>query len=97
MFESWENTVEHIFGQNESNLLLEFTATHDYESPAMVKKYRDKVLYRYDLLQFRNDRFSKDVVIVQSDFELNERILQALILSQYKQEVAANISSTSNP
>ncbi len=89
LFESWENTVEHIFGQNESNLLLEFTATHDYETPAMVKKYRDKVLYRYDLLQFRNDRFSKDVVIVQSDFELNERILQALILSQYKQEVAA--------
>ena len=89
MFESWENTVEHIFSQNEDNLLLEFTATHDYETPAMVEKYRNKVLYRYDLLQFRNDRFSKDVVIVQSDFDLNERILQALILSQYKQEVAA--------
>ena len=55
----------------------------------MVEKYRDKVIIRYDLLQFRNDRFSKDVVIVQSDFDLDERILQALILSQYKQEVAA--------
>ncbi len=89
MFESWENTVERIFAQNEDNLLLEFTATHDYETPAMVEKYRDKIIIRYDLLQFRNDRFSKDVVIVQSDFDLNERILQALILSQYKQEVAA--------
>jgi type III restriction enzyme len=28
-------------------------------------------------------------MIVQSDFDLNERILQALLLSQYKQEVAA--------
>lgn len=89
LFESWENTVERIFTQNEDNLLLEFTATHDYATPAMVEKYRNRVLIRYDLLQFRNDRFSKDVVIVQSDFDQRERILQALILSQYKQEVAA--------
>lgn len=89
LFESWENTVERIFTQNEDNLLLEFTATHDYATPAMVEKYRDKVIIRYDLLQFRNDRYSKDVVIVQSDFDQQERILQALILSQYKQEVAA--------
>jgi type III restriction enzyme len=89
LFESWENTVERIFTQNEDNLLLEFTATHDYATPAMVEKYRDKVIIRYDLLQFRNDRFSKDVVIVQSDFDQRERILQALILNQYKQEAAA--------
>jgi type III restriction enzyme len=89
MLESWENTVERIFTQNENNLLLEFTATHDYETPAMVDKYLDKVIIRYDLLQFRNDRFSKDVVIVQSDFGQSERILQALILNQYKQAVAA--------
>jgi type III restriction enzyme len=89
LFESWENTVERIFTQNEDNLLLEFTATHDYTDPAMVEKYRNKVIIRYDLLQFRNDRFSKDVVIVQSDFQHPQRILQALILNQYKQEVAA--------
>ena len=86
---SWENTVERIFHQNRDNLLLEFTATHDYETPAMVEKYRNKVINRYDLRQFRNHRFSKDVVIVQSDFDLDQRILQALILSQYKREVAA--------
>jgi type III restriction enzyme len=62
LFESWENTVERIFTQNEDNLLLEFTATHDYATLAMVEKYRNKVIIRYDLLQFRNDRFSKDVV-----------------------------------
>lgn len=89
LFESWENTVERIFMQNEDNLLLEFTATHDYATPAMVEKYRNKVIIRYDLLQFRNDRFSKDIVIVQSDFEQRERILQALIMNQYKQAMAA--------
>lgn len=86
---TWENTVQEIFTQNEENLLLEFTATHDYATPAMVEKYRNKVIIRYDLLQFRNDLFSKDVVIVQSDFDQRERILQALILNQYKQAVAA--------
>jgi type III restriction enzyme len=89
MFESWENTVERIFNQNEHNILLEFTATLEYTSPAVVDKYRNKVIIRYDLIQFRNDRFSKDVTLVYSDFDLNERIVQALILSQYKQEVAA--------
>ena len=88
LFESWENTVEGIFKSNEKNLLLEFTATHDYENSEMVEKYRDKVIYRYDLINFRNDKFSKDIEIVQSDFSLQDRILQAIILNQYKQQVA---------
>lgn len=86
---TWENTVQLIYEKNAENLLLEFTATHDYINPAMVNKYRNKVIFRYDLPEFRNDRFSKDVILVYSDYELNERILQALILSQYKREVAA--------
>jgi len=89
LFESWENTVQKIFEQNRENILLEFTATHDYSTPAMVEKYRDKVIFRYDLQEFRNDKFSKDITLVYSDFDLDERILQALILSQYKQEIAA--------
>ncbi len=39
---SWENTVENIFNANPNNLLLEFTATHDYETPAIVDKYRKR-------------------------------------------------------
>ena len=89
LFESWENTVERIFQSNDANLLLEFTATHDYETPTMVEKYRNKVINRYDLINFRNDKFSKEVVLVHSDLDQDSRILQALILNQYKQEVAA--------
>ncbi len=87
---SWENTVENIFNANANNLLLEFTATHDYENPNIVDKYRNKIIYRYDLVNFRNDRFSKDVVLVHSDLDSQSRILQALILNQYKEEVAAS-------
>ena len=89
LLESWEKTVERIFHQNEDNLLLEFTATLDYSHREIASKYRNKVLFRYDLRQFRNDGYSKDVYIVQSDFEEKDRIIQALILSQYKQEVGA--------
>ena len=89
LFDSWEDTVEHIFRYNKNNLLLEFTATIDYTHESIVDKYRNKVLYRYDLRQFRNDGYSKDVYIVQADFEEKDRIIQALILNQYKQEVAA--------
>ena len=88
LFASWENTVERVFKSNEDNVLLEFTATHDYENSDMVEKYRNKVICRYDLINFRNDRFSKDIEIVKSDFDQQNRILQALILNYYKQQVA---------
>ena len=85
---TWENTVEQIFTANTDNLLLEFTATFDDKTPAIVKKYRNKVIYRYDLVKFRNDKYSKDIEIVRSDFSLQDRILQAIILNYYKQSVA---------
>ena len=85
---TWENTVETLFNANDDNLLLEFTATFDDKTPAIAEKYRNKVIYRYDLLKFRNDKYAKDIEIVRSDFSLEDRILQAVILHYYKQSVA---------
>lgn len=95
--QSWEVTVERIFRKNNDNFLLEFTATLDYTHASVVNKYRDKVLYYYDLRQFRNDGYSKDVYVVQSKFEETDRIIQALILSQYKQEVAVRYKINLKP
>ena len=90
LFENWENTVEKIFKSNKDkdNLLLEFTATHDYQTPAMVDKYRNKVIYRYHLADYRKDGFSKEIEMVRSDFGHRDRILQAIIISEYKRLVA---------
>ena len=85
---TWENTVEKICSANDNNLLLEFTATFDDKTPAIASKYRNKVIYRYDLVKFRNDKYSKDIEIVRSDFSLEDRIFQATLLSHYKQSVA---------
>jgi len=86
---NWENTVEKIFKQNDKNLLLEFTATLLQNAPKSLKdKYTNKIIYKYDLKEFRNDGFSKDVELLHTDTDKRERIIQAIILSQYRQEVA---------
>ena len=87
---SWENTVEKIFVANDGNLLLEFSATFEEKNEAIVEKYRNKILYQYDLVKFRNDKYSKDISIVRSDFNPTDRMLQAIILHYYKQTVASN-------
>lgn len=89
---TWENTVYQVFKKNSGNLLLEFTATVDYSNKEIADKYRNKILYRYDLKQFRNDGFSKDPQILPSDTDKKGRILQAIIVSQYRQEVATKHS-----
>lgn len=85
---TWENTVDKILNASFENVLLEFTATLDYESQAIAEKYKDKVLYRYDLAEFRTDKYSKEINLVRSVYEEQERIAQALILNLYRQELA---------
>lgn len=85
---SWENTVNTTFQENKENILLEYTATINREDRAIRNKYDDKSIYQYTLKEFREDKFSKDVQIMQSDLDLMERALQAVILSQYRRKVA---------
>lgn len=88
LFGSWEETVLQILHQNFDNILLEFTATLDYESREIINKYKDKVIYKYDLSQFRADKFSKEINLVRSLYDEKERVIQALILNLYRQELA---------
>lgn len=85
---SWENTVNKTFLSDNRNIMLEYTATIDLEDRAIRNKYEDKIIYQYTLKEFREDKFSKDVQIMQSDLDLMKRALQAVILSQYRRKVA---------
>ncbi|MEK7611972.1 MAG: DEAD/DEAH box helicase family protein [Patescibacteria group bacterium] len=85
---SWERTVDRIFKANSQNILLEYTATIELSHPAVAKKYADKIIYQYALKSFREDGYSKDVQLLQSDLEVRSRALQAVILSQYRRKVA---------
>lgn len=85
---SWENTVNRLFQSDSRNIMLEYTATIDLSDRAIRGKYEDKIIYQYTLKEFREDKFSKDVQIMQSDLDLMDRALQAVILSQYRRKVA---------
>ena len=89
LLDNWESTVINIMKANPANMLLEFTATVNYNNNDIVEKYRDKIIYRYDLKQFRKDLYSKEINLFRSDFAERERIIQALILNIYRQELAA--------
>jgi type III restriction enzyme len=86
----WGDLVEKIHQMNFENILLEFTATLDYESQKIVEKYKDKVIYKYDLAQFRLDKYSKEINLIRSQYDEKERIIQALILNLYRQELATS-------
>jgi len=86
----WGEIVKRIHGMDFDNVLLEFTATLDYESREIAEKYQDKVIFRYDLAQFRKDKYSKEINLVRSLYDEKERIIQALILNLYRQELATS-------
>lgn len=88
MKKTWEYTVMQILNSNSENIMLEYTATIDLENPAIYEKYKDKIIFEYDLKQFRIDGYSKEVKVLQADLENWERMLQAVILSQYRRKIA---------
>ncbi|NIY71303.1 DEAD/DEAH box helicase family protein [Marivivens donghaensis] len=85
---SWEGTVSEIFRQHPENMLLEFTATVDLSHEAIRAKYADKILYDYSLRQFREGGYSKDIELRQADLPPEARMMQAMVLSQYRRKVA---------
>jgi len=86
-FRSWESTVRRIFEINKENVLLEFTATCDLENANIKAAYENKIIVDYPLRRFREDGYSKEIKTLRSDLAVNERALQALILSQYRYKV----------
>ena len=90
LFGSWEDTVKKIHDSNFENILLEFTATIDTETAELVKHYQDKVIFKYDLAEFRKDKYSKEINLIRSLYDEQDRIIQALILNLYRQELATS-------
>jgi type III restriction enzyme len=97
LYGSWEDTVKRIHESNFENVLLEFTATIDTETALMVNHYQDKVLFKYDLSDFRKDKYSKEINLIRSLYDEQERIVQALLLNLYRQELATSYNINLKP
>lgn len=85
---SWENTINTLLSNNPNNSLLEFTATIDLDDKEIFYKYKDRIIYRYDLRAFREDGYSKDVWIYDVAADVMDRAIGALIISQFRKKTA---------
>lgn len=95
--DDWETTVMRIFNANSANVLLEFTATEDFANPAIADKYKDKVIFYYPLKKFREDGYSKDIAVLQSDMQPIDRAMQAVIMSQFRRKLGNQIRQDIKP
>lgn len=85
---TWENTVNTLLALNPANRLLEYTATINLNQDVLFEKYKDKIVYQYDLRRFMNDGYSKNVVLLRADESDENKMLNAVLLSQYRKYIA---------
>ena len=85
---SWTSTIEAIQKTAKKSSIFEFTATIDLTNQAIAQKYQNSLLFKYDLKEFRLDKYSKDVLFHLVDGDVNHRMLQAIIISQYRKKIA---------
>ena len=87
LFNSWEYKIMKIFNQNNQNILLEFTATVP-KIKEEEEKYEDKGIFKYDLKELRNDKFSKELNLTKADSSLDDNMLVACLMNYYRSQIA---------
>lgn len=85
---TWEALLDRIRQANSGNRQFEFTATIDVNKEEVYQKYRDKLIYKYELDKFMNDGYSKNVYRLQADNSDEDKMLNAVLLSQYRKRLA---------
>ncbi len=85
---TWEFAINKILrardDKEKKNLLLEFTATVDFDKEVIYNKYRDKVVYRYPLNKFMFDGYSKQVKRIETSASDEDKMLNVVLLSQFR-------------
>lgn len=76
---------------------MEFTATEDFQDANIADKYENKVIFDYPLKKFREDGYSKEISVVQSDLSPIDRAIQCVLLSQYKRKLFSSIHQDIKP
>lgn len=85
---TWERTIDNILALRPENRLFEFTATINLNDPEIYSKYKDKIIYQYDLKQFMLDGYSKKVMLLEADQNDNDKMIDAVLFSQYRKMIA---------
>lgn len=85
---AWENVLDRIRQTNSANRQFEFTATIDLQNEAIRNKYANKIVAQYELSRFVRDGYSKKVRYLQANSEDEQKMLNAVLLSQYRKKIA---------
>ena len=94
---SWEYSVMNAFYSNKDNIMLEFTATCDLKDNNVLSKYKDKIVFNYPLVSFRESGYTKDFQNFATDTDLWERTLMALVMSEYRRFLFADLKLNIKP
>lgn len=94
---TWESSIDTILNTNSKNRLYEFTATLELSHSEIHEKYKNKLIYDYPLLSFRKEGYSKEVDLVKMPDIIKDRVLIALITSQYRLHVASEYGISLSP
>jgi len=92
---SWENTVLNkilrkgkIKQETENkNVLLEFTATIPRNAD-VIEKYRTKTIYKFELVDFLNAGYTKEINLISTSLAKEKKILLALLFNWYRHQIA---------
>lgn len=88
---SWEALLDRVRESNKLNRQLEFTATIDVDRKEIYEKYKDKIIYKYDLSRFMEEGYSKNVFRLQANTDNMQKLLNAILLSQYRKRIARRL------
>lgn len=94
---SWEYSVTNALNSNKDSIMLEFTATCDLKDKNVLQKYRDKIIFNYPLISFRESGYTKDFQNFATDTELWTRALMALVMSEYRRFLFADLKRNIKP
>ena len=93
----WEYSVMNALIQNKNNIMLEFTATCDLKDANVNNKYKDKIVFNYSLVSFRESKYTKDFQNFATDTDLWTRTVIALVLSEYRKFLFADLKLNIKP
>ena len=93
----WEYSVMNALIQNKNNIMLEFTATCDLKDANVNNKYKDKTVFNYSLVSFRESKYTKDFQNFATDTDLWTRTVIALVLSEYRKFLFADLKLNIKP
>lgn len=94
---SWEYSVTNSFTRNKDSIMLEFTATCDLKDKNVTAKYKDKIIFNYPLISFRESGYTKDFQNFATDTDLWTRTLMALVMSEYRRFLFADLKLNIKP